>query len=136
MIENQYDIEQAFPAVPCPVKPLGARVTVQMRFPKNKTKSGLILTAETAENMYRNEQTAKVVALGAGCFRWPDSGEPWASGPWYQVGDFVRVPLYGGDNHWVEVDGNLILFKTFKDLEVIGLIEGSPLDVKTNMAYF
>jgi co-chaperonin GroES (HSP10) len=138
--KQQKDIEAAFPAVVCPVKPLGNRILVQIRLPKTKTASGLILTSDTAEDTYRNEQTAKVLKIGAGAFTFPSTGEKWPSGAWCEVGEYVRVPLHGGDNHWISIgDGDkkqLILFKTFKDYEIIGLIEGNPLDVKTNMAYF
>ena len=134
------DIESAFPAVVCPVTPLGNRILVQIRLPKTKTASGLILTDEAVEDTYRNEQTAKVLKIGKGAFTFPSSAEPWPSGHWFEVGDFVRVPLHGGDNHWISIgEGSgkqLVLFKTFKDYEIIGLIEGNPLDVKTNMAYF
>lgn len=133
------DIEAAFPAVDCQIKPLGNRVMVQIRAPKSKTKGGIILVDDVGEDVYRNEQTAKVVKIGAGAFHFPSTGEPWSSGAWVKVGDYVRVPLHGGDNHWISRDSEgkeKILFKTFKDYELIGLIEGNPLDVKTNYAYF
>ena len=138
--EQLKDIEAAFPAVNCPVTPLGNRILVQIRLPKKKTASGLILTADTAEDTYRNEQTARVLKIGNGAFTFPSSGEKWPSGVWFSEGAFVRVPLHGGDNHWISIGegdkAELVLFKTFKDYEIIGLIEGNPLDVKTNMAYF
>ena len=137
---QKQEINDAFPELVCPVKPLGNRILVQIRLPKKKTKSGLILTSDTNDDVYRNEQTAKVVKIGAGAFTFPTTGESWKTGAWFQIGDFVRVPLHGGDNHWIwegEGDDRIeILFKTFKDYEVIGLIEGNPLDVKTNLAYF
>lgn len=130
------DIETAFPAVVCPVTPLGNRILVQIRLPKTQTASGLILGADTTEDIYRNEQTAKVLKIGNGAFTFPSSGEKWPSGAWFSEGAFVRVPLHGGDNHWITVGKELVLFKTFKDYEIIGLIEGNPMDVKTNLAYF
>lgn len=134
------EIDAAFPAVDCPVKPLGNRVLVQIRAPKKRTKSGIILTDDVSDDVYRNEQTAKVLKVGAGAFHFPTTGEPWKTGAWVKEGDFVRVPLHGGDNHWISYEEgeqqDKILFKTFKDYELIGLIEGNPLDVKTNYAYF
>ena len=136
--DNELDI--AFPVVNCPVTPLGNRVLVQIRLPKTKTKSGLLITSESSDHLYRNEQTAKVVKVGNGCFTFPSTGLQWPSGAWFEEGAFVRVPLHGGDNHWISyVSGDvqeLVLFKTFKDYEVIGLIEGNPLEVSTQMAYF
>lgn len=129
-------ISEAFPEVDCGIKPLGNRILVQIRLPKTKTKSGLILTSDTSDDTYRNEQTAKVIKIGAGAFRFPTTGEVWPVGVPFAEGAFVRVPLHGGDNHWVGNGEDLVLFKTFKDYEIIGLIEGSPLDIKTNLAYF
>lgn len=134
-------LKGAFPEVVCPLKPFGNRILVQIRLPKSKTKSGLIVTSDTTDHLYRNEQTAKVISIGASSFKFLTTGEDWPSGEWFKEGDYVRVPLHGGDNHWVPFelpDGKteLVLFKTFKDFEVIGLIEGDPLDVKTVMAHF
>ena len=134
-------VDSFFPSISCPLKPLGNRVLVQIRKPKNKTASGLYLTSDTKDDNYRQEQTAKVVSLGSGCFKFPTTGDIWPSGEWYNVGDYVRVPLHGGDNHWIsykDSDGKeeLLLFKTFKDFEIISLIDGDPLAVKTNLAYF
>lgn len=138
-IENDA-LNDAFPKVECPIRPLGNRVLVQIRAPRNKTKGGLVITSDTLEDTYRNEQTATIVKMGEGCFKFSTTGEPWPLGEWFAEGDFVRVPLHGGDNHWIAMkDGDsqrLILFKTFRDYEIIGLIEGDPLEVKTNMAYF
>ena len=135
------ELEASFPTIDCPIKPLGNRILVQIRLPKAKTKGGLILTNDSSDDVLRQEQTAQVVKIGNGCFRFPSSGEQWPSGAWFEEGAYVRVPLHGGDNHWIAVpngDGTNtnVLFKTFKDYEVIGLIEGDPLAVKTNMAYF
>jgi len=71
--EELKDIEAAFPAVNCPVTPLGNRVLVQIRLPKTQTASGLILNADTTEDIYRNEQTAKVLKIGNGAFTFPSS---------------------------------------------------------------
>jgi co-chaperonin GroES (HSP10) len=134
---EQAEIDLAFPAIPCPIRPLGNRVLVQMRLPKTRTASGLLLTDDTSDNMLRNEQTARVVHIGGGAFRFA-TGDAWPEGRTFAEGDFVRVPLYGGDNHWIPDPGDsnrLILFKTFKDYEVSAIIAGNPLDVKTNLAY-
>lgn len=141
MSYDNKDLEAAFPAALCPIKPLGNRILVQIRLAKTKTAGGLILTGDDQEHILRNEQTAKVLKIGNSAFTFPSTGETWPSGEWFKEGEYVRVPLHGGDNHWVTVknsDGEnvTVLFKTFKDYEVIGIIEGSPLDVRTNYAYF
>lgn len=136
--KSEYTLEDAFPTeVVCPVKPLGNRVLVMIRCPRRITANGIHIPEDDLINAYRNEQTAKVIAVGNGAFHFPSDGRAWASGEWYKAGDYVRVPLHGGDNHWVTDRHNkLIIFKTFKDYEVIALIEGDPLLVKTNYAYF
>lgn len=139
--EKDKDLKVAFPAAVCPIKPFGNRVIVQIRNPKKKTAGGLILTGDDQDHILRNEQTAKVINIGNSAFTFPSNGEVWPSGRWFEEGDFVRVPLHGGDNHWISCknesgESELILFKTFKDFEVIGKIEGCPLDVKTNYAHF
>lgn len=128
-------LAEKFPDVDCGMKPLGNRVLVQIRMPKTKTASGLYLTDDTTEDQYRNEQTAKVIKIGGGAFHFTN-GEPWPGGDEFKVGDYVRVPLHGGDNHWVANGDERVLFKTFKDYEIISLIEGDPLAVKTNYAWF
>lgn len=131
---NTIDLETAFPDVPCPIKPFGNRVLFQMRKPKGKTTGGIILVDDTTEDKQRQEQTAKVVAIGPDAFRFA-SGEEWASGPTFKVGDYVRVPLHGGDNHWVPLDKDKVLFKTFKSYEVVGMIEGDPLEVTSGYLF-
>lgn len=140
-IDKTKDLEAAFPAVVCPVKPLGNRILVQIRQPKKKSAGGLFLSGNDQEHVHRNEQTAKVIEIGAAAFKFPSTGEDWPTGAWVKKDDYVRVPLHGGDNHWIAVpsaDGTPenVLFKTFKDHEIIGLIDGCPLDVKTNFAHF
>lgn len=139
--EYQEALQEAFPNVRCPIKPLGNRVLVQIRLPKSKTKSGLILGADTEENILRNEQTAKVISISPSAFKFPTTGESYLDSSTFAEGEYVRVPLHGGDNHWIiekndKGDDIRVLFKTFKDYEVIGIIQGNPLEVKTHMAYF
>jgi len=133
-------LTEAFPELPQLTRPFGNRIVVQMRLPRTQTKSGIQLVADSVENLYRNEQTAKVVSIGSGAFHFPTSGEAWTDkGYSFKVGDYVRVPVQGGDNYWVALnDGKdtKVLFKTFKDYEIIALIEGDPLEVKTVIAYF
>ena len=128
-----------FPDVVCPMKPLGNRVLVQIRMPITRTAGGLLLTSDNIEDQYRNEQTAKVIRIGESAFFFT-TGEAWPYGPTFAEGDYVRVPLHGGDNHWITATINgheeKVCFKTFKDYEIISLIEGDPLAVRTNYAYY
>ena len=76
----------------------------------------------------------KVIAIGPLAFRKRDSMDPWPEGAWAQVGDFVRVPKWGGDRWEVdyEIDGTAgkALFTFFNDHELIGRVTGDPLKIK------
>lgn len=123
-------LDLAFPAVdPC-VKPLGSRLLVQIRNPKERTESGIILDVNTKETERWNTTVAKVIAVGPLAFKNRDTQATWPEGEWCKVGDFVRVPKYGGDRFSMECDVGEALFVIVNDLEVIGLITGDPLAVK------
>jgi co-chaperonin GroES (HSP10) len=126
----------AFPSVDPGAKPLGGRVMVQIRRSKKRTtKAGIVLVEETKETEKWNTQIGKVVDMGALAFRKRDSMEPWPEGSWCQVGDFIRVPKWGGDRWEVKVPGedhgeDPALFMICNDHEVIAKITGNPLDTK------
>lgn len=127
---------ELFPEFDCPIQPIDERVTVQVQSARTKTTTGLYLPQDTQDAEKWNQQTAKVVALGERAFthknglRLPDPKNV------YAIGDFVRVPLYGGDK--VEVKeftdreaSNTVLFVTYKWYEIIAQITGDPLSIKT-----
>lgn len=120
-------LEEAFPPIEPGLTPLGERVLLQVMTPPKKTKSGLILADYTKDTIHDNSQVAKVIALGALAFKNRSSGEAWREGPWYKVGDFVRIPKYLGDRVTVKLDEDTsVTFTMLKDHEVIGL-EHNPL---------
>jgi co-chaperonin GroES (HSP10) len=126
----------AFPSVDPGAKPLGGRVMVQIRRSKKRTtKAGIVLVEETKETEKWNTQIGKVVDMGALAFRKRDSMEPWPEGAWCRVGDFIRVPKWGGDRWEVKVPGedqgeDPALFMIINDHEVIAKITGNPLETK------
>ena len=126
----------AFPSVDPGAKPLGGRVMVQIRRSKKRTtKAGIVLVEETKETEKWNTQIGKVVDMGALAFRKRDSMEPWPEGAWCKVGDFIRVPKWGGDRWEVKVPGedhgeDPALFMIINDHEVIAKITGNPLETK------
>jgi len=130
------DLREAFPAVDPGARPLGARVLVQLRRTKKKTTSaGIILPEETRETEKWQNMVAKVIELGPIAFRKRDTMEPWVEGVWCQVGDYIRVPKWGGDRWEVKVPGedkneDPVLFMVLNDHEVIAKITGNPLNVK------
>jgi co-chaperonin GroES (HSP10) len=128
-------LEEAFPVVEPLMAPYGARVLVQLRAVKEKvTNSGIVLVEETKETEKWNTMIGKVIAIGPLAFRKRESMEPWPEGAWAQVGDFVRVPKWGGDRWEVDFEEGSnkgkALFTFFNDHELIGKVTGDPLAIK------
>jgi len=129
------DLQEAFPAVDPGAIPLGARVLVQLRRSKKMLKSGLILPNETRETEKWQNMVAKVIALGPLAFKKRDTMEPWPEGSWCEVGDYLRVPKWGGDRWEVKVPGeddteDPALFMVLNDHEVIARLTGDPLAMR------
>jgi co-chaperonin GroES (HSP10) len=126
-------MEEAFPEIDPGVIPYGSRVLVQIKCPKVKSKSGIVLVSESKDIERDNEQVAKVIALGPLCFKNRSTLEPWPEGPWFQPGEFVRIPKYGGDrwNIYRGKDEEPILFAVFDELNFIGKITTDPRSVVT-----
>ena len=122
---------EAFPAANAGVQPFGSRVLVQIRTPKTKTASGIIIDSGSRDTEKWNTQVAKVVAHGPVAYRNRNTLDPWPEGTWARPGDYVRVPKYGGDRWEVPLpDGESALFVIFNDLDIIGRVEGDPLAVR------
>lgn len=129
-------LEEAFPAVEPMMTPYGARILVQLRAVKDKvTSAGILLPEETKETEKWNTMIGKIIAIGPLAFRKRESMEPWPEGAWAQVGDFVRVPKWGGDRWEVDFEDEKgakgrALFTFFNDHELIGKVTGDPLAIK------
>ena len=132
---NEAELAWAFPSVDPGAKPLGARILVQLRRTKKKaTSAGIILVEETKETEKWNNMVAKVLEIGPLAFRKRDNMEPWPEGSWCVVGDYIRVPKWGGDRWEVPVPGepdeDKALFMVLNDHEVIAKVTGDPLAMK------
>ena len=124
-------LEEAFPAADPGIQPLGSRILVQIRNPKEKTASGIIIDRGTKDTERWNTQVAKVISLGPLAFRNRNTSELWPEGAWCAPGDFVRVAKYGGDRWEVALpNGDLALYVIFNDLDIIGRVTGDPLSVR------
>jgi co-chaperonin GroES (HSP10) len=125
-------IQEAFPEVSPKIKPLGARILVQLKSTKNVSKGGIVLVEETKDTEKWNTQVAKIVSVGSLAFCNRDTGKPWIEGMWAQVGDFVRVPRWGGDRFEVRKEGTeeKALFCVFNDHEVIAKIDDADTALK------
>jgi len=129
------ELAWAFPSVDPGAKPLGGRILVQLRRTKKKTSgSGIILVEETKETEKWQNMVAKVIDIGPLAFKHRDTMKAWPEGSWCDVGDFVRIPKWGGDR-WEapvpnEPDEDPALFAVFNDHEVIAKVLGNPLTMK------
>ncbi len=125
------DLAEAFPACDPGVMPFGSRVLVQIRTPKKKTAGGVILLDDARETEIYNTQVAKVIAVGTLAFKNRNTMDTWPEGSWCEVGDFVRVPRYGGDRWTVKTEtGEDAIVVIFNDLDLVGKVTGDPLAIK------
>ena len=126
----------AFPKVEPGMEPFGGRVIVQLRRIKLKTsKGGIVLVEETKESEKWNNMIGKVVAIGPLAFKNRDTMQPWPEGTWAQVGDYVRVPKWGGDRWEIKAPDaddleDPVLFMTLNDHELIAAVTDNPLSFK------
>jgi len=132
---NEAELAWAFPSVDPGAKPLGARILVQLRRTKKKvTSAGIILVEETKETEKWNNMVAKVIDIGPLAFKKRDTMEPWPEGSWCDVGDYLRVPKWGGDRWEASVPGEKdedpALFMILNDHEVIAKVTGDPLAMR------
>ena len=128
-------LDEAFPPIDSGCAPLGGRVLVQFKqTPRKTTASGIILVEETKDAEKWNTRVAKVIALGPLAYKKRDDMTPWPEGTWADVGEFVRVPLWGGDRWEVPLtdnaEGERALFSVFNDHEIISKVTGDPLMVR------
>jgi len=132
---NEADLAWAFPSVDPGAKPLGGRILVQLRRAVKKTKSGIFLPHETQETEKWQNMVAKVIEIGPLAFKHRDTMQGWPEGSWCSVGEFIRVPKWGGDRWEVAVPGEdeneePSLFMILNDHEVIAKLTGDPLAMK------
>lgn len=122
---------EAFPDASPGIIPFGSRVLVQIRTPRTKTASGIIIDNGSRDTEKWNTQVARVVSTGALAFKNRNSMDPWPEGSWCKPGDYVRVPKYGGDRWEVPLaNGESALFVIFNDLDIIGQVTGDPLAIR------
>lgn len=129
------ELAWAFPDVECGMNPYGGRIIVQLRRVK-KRKGMIYLVEETKENEKWNNMIGKVISVGPLAFKNRDTMSAWPEGSWANVGDFVRVPRWGGDR-WEIKDPNdeqnedPVLFMTINDHELIAKVTANPLSFKS-----
>ena len=127
------ELSWAFPEVTPGQSPFGGRIIVQLRRIKQKTAGKIILVEETKENEKWNTMIGKVVAVGPLAFKNRETMASWPEGSWAEIGDYVRVPRWGGDR-WerpVPDDEDPVLFMTINDHELIAKVTDNPLSFKS-----
>ncbi len=127
------ELSWAFPEVTPGQSPFGGRIIVQLRRIKQKTAGKIILVEETKENEKWNNMIGKVVAVGPLAFKNRETMASWPEGSWAEIGDYVRVPRWGGDR-WerpVPDDEDPVLFMTINDHELIAKVTDNPLSFKS-----
>jgi co-chaperonin GroES (HSP10) len=130
---SNYTLAEAFPVADPNYIPVGSKVLVQIRTPKSKSAGGLLLLNETQETDKWNTQVGRVIGMGEVAFCNRDTLEPWPEGAWVKIGEYARVPKYGGDRWHVPVtpgDPNTeyALFCVFRDVDIVGKVP-DPLAV-------
>jgi len=128
------ELAWAFPNVECGMEPYGGRIIIQLRRVK-KRKGMIYLVEETKENEKWNNMIGKVISVGPLAFKNRDSMTAWPEGSWANVGDFVRVPRWGGDRWEIkdptdEQNEDPVLFMTINDHELIAKVTANPLSFK------
>ena len=134
-VPDQQELQWAFPDVKPGQAPYGGRVVVQLRRIKKTTASKIILVSETKETEKWQNMIGRVVEIGPLAFKNRETMESWPEGSWAQVGDYVRVPKWGGDR-WEravpneEDNEDPVLFMTINDHELIAKVTDDPLSFK------
>jgi len=133
-IPSQSDLDWAFPKISSGMEPFGGRIIVQLRRIKKKTER-IVLVQETKDNEKWNNMIGKVIAVGPLAYKNRDTMQSWPEGSWAQVGDYVRVPKWGGDRWEIKVpegdrDDDPVLFMTLNDHELIARVVANPLSFK------
>lgn len=129
------EYQEAFPDVAPPYFPFGYLLLVQLRMPKTKSASGLIIIPDTEHDVERYRvQSSLVRALGPACYTDRQTGDSWVEGAWVKPGDWVRCPMYGGDRFDVTPKGSKLktTFVFVKDSDIIARVTGDPLNVATS----
>ena len=133
-VPDAKELDWAFPEVEPGMQPYGGRIIIQLRRVK-KRKGMIYLVEETKENEKWNNMIGKVIAIGPLAFKNRDTMTSWPEGSWANVGDFVRVPRWGGDRWEIkdptdEQNEDPVLFMTINDHELIARVTANPLSFK------
>jgi co-chaperonin GroES (HSP10) len=119
-------LEDAFPSIETGHEPLASNYLVQVRRAKSTTKGGLFIPEEARKSEAANTTVGKVVAIGPICFKDPRTGQEWFEGPSFKVGDYLRIPRYGGFRFSVKWKDEEIDFVLFDHLQQLAKLSADP----------
>lgn len=119
-------LEDAFPTVDHGHEPCLSNYLVQIRRAKTTTKGGLYLPEEARKSEAANTTVGKVVAIGPICFKDASSGKPWFEGPSFKLGEYLRIPRYGGFRFSVKWKDEEIDFVLFDHLQQLAKLSNDP----------
>jgi len=123
------NIDEAFPKVAFHRDPgKSTNYIVQLRSAKRVSKGGIVLAEQAREAEADNTTIGKVVAIGSGCFKHGD-GRPWAEGSWFELGEYLQVPRYGGMRFRVKLGDEYVNFVMFDHLQFLAKVTGNPMEI-------
>ena len=113
-------------------KPVGYKLLIALpQVEETIGDMGIIKAQKTIHEEMIMTVTGLVLDMGAQAYSDKDR---YPNGPWCKVGDYVRVPKWGGDRWEIDFEDNGIkgkaLFTFFNDHEIIGMVTGDPRDIK------
>lgn len=130
LIVPMKDMYEPFPEIDSLHEPTGHDVLVQLRTPMERSAGGVIIAKESRDIELWNNQVAVIRAVGPVAYRNRETLNPWPEGAWCKVGDYVRVPKYGGERWMVKVTPTKeALFALFRDTEIRARVTGDPTAV-------
>jgi chaperonin GroES len=97
------------------IKPAGHRVLVKVEEIEEKTKGGILLPKQVADQQTMANIFGTLVAAGPNAWKAFDTGEPWA-----KVGDRVAFAKYGG--FIIEDPETLEQFRLLNDEDITAVI--------------
>lgn len=123
VVTSSDTLEEAFPDVDPNYEPFGSLVLLQVRVAKRTIgESRIELPEEVRATIQANTQVAKVISHGPLAFRNRNTGELWPEKAWAKPGEYVRIPMYGGDRWEIKQDDGVVVFRVLKDLELGGKV--------------
>lgn len=107
---------------------------MQLRQPLSVSKGGIILPDEVKDNERYRTQAALVRAVGGMTFCDRQTGAPWREGAWYGPGDFIRIPMFGGDRFDIDLGfgDQRVTFVLIRECDAVAPVIGNPLTIKTS----